>query len=554
MSRMATRGFWAVLLILGLAGTAPAAPPANPSGATAKSAGATARKPSSADKGAADKGASGKEIPGKTTADGGKRPAAAASSPKSPGAAAPPSVSSKSGAAGKNRPAAEPTSDRSDADDDDDDDDDDEDDIDEELDDDEEMESAPAQPGTAEWYLAEASKLRLTPLDDKDADPTQDPKFQERQRKIVDLATKSVALTHKNPEKKQQFEVSARYLLDARLQLAMTGDDEQVELLYENARAFVKRDPASHAAAHGAHTLVNLAYHNATQEQAPDKAATWRSEFAQLANHYLQTFPREEPRSVPLAYTAGRLCEQHGQIDDARACYTQIVQFTPDSLHGSEAERILRRLDLVGNPPPISGPTLEGETLQLDDLLGKPVLVVFWSSEAQSCAQELPRLLPVIRQAQQAGVQVVGVALDTDRKALQAFVGKHRIDWTQLQFTDPEQQGWKNPVTTHFGVFDVPAFWLVDANGNAVSTTATASSLKQDLRQLTEVSGLARQKSAEADEVVPVEGTRERAKEAPASTKPATGRPSAGKGLEKGAASTSPTAGSKGANSRLGSR
>ena len=540
MSHMATRGIWTVMLISGLVWGVQAAPPASPTGGTAKSAGTTVRKPGGADKGAA----------GKAAGEEDKRPAAAGKS-KTTGAAPAQSAPVKPAATGKNRPASESAQDRT-ADEDDDD----SDDTDEELDDDDddEMASTPPEPGTAEWYLAEASKLRLTPLDDKVADPAQDPKFQERQKKIVELATKAVALTHKNAEKKQQFEVSARYLLDARLQLAMTGDEEQVELLYENARAFVKRDPASHAAAHGAHTLVNLAYHHATHEKAPDKAATWRAEFAQLANHYLQTFPREEPRSVPLAYTAGRLCEQHGQIDDARACYTQIVQFTPDSLHGSEAERILRRFDLVGNPPPVSGPTLEGETLQLDDLLGKPVLLVFWSSEAESCVKELPRLLPAIRQAQEAGVQVVGMALDTDRKAMQAFVAKHKLDWTQLHFSDAEQQGWKNPVTMHFGVFEVPAFWLVDANGNAVSTTATVASLKQDLRRLTESSGLTRQKSADTEEVVPVGATREPEASAPASPKPAAGKPAAGKpSAGKGSGSAAP-AGSKGANPRPATR
>ena len=299
---------------------------------------------------------------------------------------------------------------------------------------------------------------------------------------------------------------------------------------------------------------MNLAYHQALQERVANKAAIWRAEFAQLATHYLQTFPREEPRSVPLAYTAGRLCEQHGQLSEARACYLQIVRLTPDSLHGSEAERILRRLDLVGNPPPVAGPTLDGEMLQLDDLLGKPVLLVIWSTEAESCVKELPGLLPAIRQAQQAGVQVVGMALDTDRKAVQAFVAKHKLDWTQLHFTDSEQRGWKNPVTTHFGVLEVPAFWLIDANGNTVSTTATLASLKQELRALTDTNGLAGTKSEGDEEVVPAGATRERTTPAPAAARPAAGKSPSGKGAEQDVPRTAPATGKKPANSRSAGR
>jgi peroxiredoxin len=192
--------------------------------------------------------------------------------------------------------------------------------------------------------------------------------------------------------------------------------------------------------------------------------------------------------------------------------------------------------------------------LQLDDLLGKPVLLVFWSSEADSCVKELPKLLPVIRQAQQAGVQVVGMALDTDRKAVQAFVARHKLDWTQLHFTDSEQRGWKNPVTTHFGVLEVPAFWLIDANGNTVSTTATQASLKQELRALTDANGLAGTKSDGDEEVVPAGATRERSTPAPAAARPASGKLPSGKGAEQDVPRTAPATGTKPANSRSGGR
>jgi hypothetical protein len=162
--------------------------------------------------------------------------------------------------------------------------------------------------------------------------------------------------------------------------------------------------------------------------------------------------------------------------------------------------------------------------------------------------------LPAIRQAQQAGMQVVGMALDTDRKALRAFATKHKLDWTQVHFTDPELQGWKNPVTTHFGVLEVPAFWLIDANGNVVSTTATVASLKQDLRQLMETSGLVRQKGAETEGVVPVGGTQEPASGGSAASRPAGPKSATGKGAEPGAGKGGPATGGKGPKPRPSSR
>ncbi|MCY2968788.1 MAG: TlpA disulfide reductase family protein [Planctomycetota bacterium] len=431
---------------------------------------------------------------------------------------APPTAAKPATAAGKTAPAAAPAKKPAGADEDED--------SDDELEDDIDLDEEPAVPpkqGTAEWYLRETTRLRLeTPGKADDAEELEK-QFRAQQQKIIDFSQKAIALVHKDEKKDQLFQVAARHLLEARLQLAMTGDEEQIAALYEDSRAFYKRKPGSPSAAVGAQSLCQLAYHHALNHETD--AAQWRSEFVRQSKHYLKAFPRELVRSVPLAYTAGKLCEQGNQIEEALSCFDLLVQLAPETTHGSEAEAVARRLRLPGNPPQIAGQTLADEPFLLDDLLGKPVLIVFWSTGAKAFQEQLPVVLPTIRKAQGAGLQVVGISLDADRAVLESFIKKQKLDWTQLYFANPEEQGWNNPITTHYGVFELPAWWLLDANGNVTTTATTAATLKRDLAKLLETSGVTVRDDTEKKEVIPAAGTGTRKSSVPPSTEARTSVP-----------------------------
>ncbi|RPI84998.1 MAG: hypothetical protein EHM42_07060, partial [Planctomycetaceae bacterium] len=316
----------------------------------------------------------------------------------------------------------------------------------------------PPQPGTAEWYVRETARLRLEPPA-KDADKLAvEKELRQRQQKILDYAQKAIGLTHKDPGKVRVFQMATRHMLEARLQLAMSGDEDQIATLYDEARSFYRRDPKSAAAAEGAQALVSLAYYFA--ENHPQDAAHWQREFSRQACHFLKAFPDERRRAVPLAYTAGRVCERHGQATEALACFDLLVRLVPETHHAEEAEAIARRLRLPGNPPQVAGQTLENEPFLLDDLLGKPVLLVFWSSDSKAFQSQLAQTLPAIRKGAKAGLQVVGISLDDDRESAVDFVTRQKLGWIQLHSTAPGEQGWNNPVARMYGVFDLPAYWL----------------------------------------------------------------------------------------------
>lgn len=336
--------------------------------------------------------------------------------------------------------------------------------------------------GTPEWMVREAMKLRLeSPPATEDLEKLKTHR-KERNEKIISLCQEAIKQTHGNAEKERVFNFAVQNLLEARLQMALTDDRDATDALYEDAAALYRRDPKSPAAAEGAHALVNLAYTKA--KQVGSDYQEWLGEFSKQAMHFADNFPNDTQRSLPLLYTAARSCELGGQPKEAIAAYNLLQQKFANSPYSARSAAIIRRLKLPGNPAQLAGPTLQGEQFVVDDLLGQPVLVVFWASEAKPFVDALPQVLEATRDLAKRKVQIVGVNLDQNAAAANQFVIKHKLPWPQIFFPEPERQGWNNPVAVYYGIMEIPAFWLIDQSGNVVSTSLTADTIAAEAGKL----------------------------------------------------------------------
>lgn len=336
--------------------------------------------------------------------------------------------------------------------------------------------------GTPEWMVREAMKLRLeAPPKTQDVEELKAHR-KERNEKIIKLCQDAISATHSNAEKERVFNFAVQNLLEARLQLAMAGDKDSIDALYEDAAALHKRNATSAAAAEGSHALVNLAYSRA--KLAGSDYQQWLDEFARQATHFAKSFPGEVHRSLPLLFTAARSCELAGQTKQAIAAYEVLKENFASSPYGPRSAAVLRRLKLPGNPPQLSGPTLDGEHLVVDDLLGNVVLIVFWSSEAKPFVDRLPELLETTRDLSKQNLQVVGVNLDNDATTASQFIIRHKVPWPQIFYSSPSQQGWNNPIVVYYGLMEIPAYWLIDQSGNVVSTSLTLETLRPEATRL----------------------------------------------------------------------
>jgi len=339
----------------------------------------------------------------------------------------------------------------------------------------EEQNAVAPKAGTPEAMVYEASQLFLEAPPKTEDVAVLKKHRKEKNEKIVKLSQQAIALTHKDPKKESVFNQAVHNLMEARMQLALAGDAEQIDLLNEDAVALVKRAPKSAAAAEAAHAQVNLMYGLA--KSAPADDAKWLVEFATAARYFAENFPTEERRSLPLLFAAGRSCEIAGLNKEALTCYVQILKKFPNNPIAARVTPIVRRMKLAGKPPKVVGPTVDGDQVNIDDMLGKVVLVVFWNSQAEPFQELLPKLMPVLKASSRKGLQVIGVNLDQEPAHMQQFAAKNKINWPQIFFSDAEQRGWNNPIAVRYGIMDLPALWLVDKTGNVVSTSVKVDKL-----------------------------------------------------------------------------
>lgn len=117
-----------------------------------------------------------------------------------------------------------------------------------------------------------------------------------------------------------------------------------------------------------------------------------------------------------------------------------------------------------------TGTTLSGGTFNGNTLQGKPAVLWFWTPWCPFCNQEAPNVAAVA--AANPGVTFVGVATRADVGALQNFVTKYGLNFTNINDAD-------GSIWAKFNVPWQPAYVFLRPDGTSSFVNNPTSSMSQ---------------------------------------------------------------------------
>ena len=153
-----------------------------------------------------------------------------------------------------------------------------------------------------------------------------------------------------------------------------------------------------------------------------------------------------------------------------------------DSLRALEGlEGAIRFSELEGKTFEWFGRTADGKAFDPASIKGKVVLVDFWASWNESCADVQEQLAKLYKAYNKSGFEVVGYNLDGDAKAMQAYLAKTPLAWpilTDLQAIAAKEKS----LARYYGIDEVPTLILIGGDGKVAAVDVDLETLLATLK------------------------------------------------------------------------
>ena len=173
--------------------------------------------------------------------------------------------------------------------------------------------------------------------------------------------------------------------------------------------------------------------------------------------------------NVPKVEPLFNALSEKNKKSTAGVAFTERLELARKTAVGAMAMEFTQN-DTLGNP------------VSLASFKGKYVLIDFWASWCGPCRAENPNVVKAFNEYKDKGFTVLGISLDQPGKhqAWMDAIHKDNLTWTQLS----DLKGWKNEVSTMYGISAIPQNLLIDPSGKIVAKNIRGEELNKTLEEV----------------------------------------------------------------------
>lgn len=259
---------------------------------------------------------------------------------------------------------------------------------------------------------------------------------------------------------------------------ASPGDTVASTRLATLEKQLVQHVPTSNLTAYVSFRRMQSDYSVKLGQKGVDFAAVQKDWLDKLTG-FVKSFPKAEDTPDAMLQL-GMVCEFLGKEVEAKNWYGTLAKTFADKPQAAKAAGAGRRLDLEGNPMPLSAPTLaDANTVyDVEQLKGKLVIVYYWASWNGQAANDFSKLKAIVS-ANEKDVALVGINLDGTAEEAKTFLAKNPAPGVHLH----QDGGLESKLATQYGVMVLPSVFVIGKDGKCTNKAAQLGSLEDEVKK-----------------------------------------------------------------------